>query len=84
MASGLPPRLQEDMRQDGEKLQDFDSQIEDQRARIDGNRTQISVLTAEAQALAESGVSIEAAEGGKRAQLDQAQPFCYGTERRGY
>lgn len=67
----LAARLQEDMRQDGEKLQDFDSQIEDQRARIDGNRTQISVLTAEAQALAESGVSIEAAEGGKRAQLDQ-------------
>ena len=56
--------------QDGEKLQDFDSQIEDP-APIDGNRTQISVLTAEAQALAESGVSIEAAEGGKRAQLDQ-------------
>ena len=67
----LAARLLEDMQQDDEKMQDFDGQIEAQRARIADNRAQIDALSAEAQALAESGLSIEAAEGGKRAQLDE-------------
>ncbi len=48
-------------------MQDFDGQIEAQRARIADNRAQIDALAAEAQALAESGL-FHRGRGGRQAR----------------